>query len=256
MHCRFSDSIGDIMRISRIAIFILLLVPVYGFSLIGSGIEVGGGGGVTITNIAHDISSSETTNIACSALTPSAGAMILLPVGIAYDTITAPSVSVSGCGLSWNQENIVEGGARRAGAIVKGVGTWSDSGDLSITADDGGEGVFAELAYSINEATENDQTTPLSTVQTDSGTGTGNNMPDVGSTSPGDVVFSVHFDEDANDNLALTAGITLLSKDDDGGDLRAMIVGVDSNANPDTTPGFTSTTSGSFWELGCVVYAQ
>ena len=236
-------------------IIFLLCIPIsagaWGIGLIGGGTVAGEPpAGIAVTNLASGISATEIITIACNTETPTG--MVLISTACAYGSLPAEeAVTIAGCGLSWGQLDLQAYGGRRFLAISKGTGTWSAVGNLTIECEDDGEETFNDSIYSIDEVTGSDETNDA--VVKMAGTASGENLGDVGTPGTGDVVFSAFTDEDAEDTIALTSGITQLSKNDTAGyNVRALIVGWD-NDPADETPGFTSNTSGGYAGMGFII---
>lgn len=215
-----------------------------------------GGGGITVTNLTADTCTAEDCDTAvegsidCNEISPTG--MVYVTAGFADASSLGGGgvITVSGCGLTWNEMGSVTYGTRRHMSVWRGTGTWNSANQLEIVASD--LTTFQEMPWELSEITGYNSGDPDDAAQTASGTGTTGSVPDVGTPDTGDVVFSAHCHEESEDNIALTGSITQLYKFDTGGNLRSMIIGYE-GGTPDETPGFTTDTSGAFGQIGFII---
>jgi len=201
--------------------------------------------GLAVSNLTSGTCTDEScTDVACNSISPTG--MVIVSGAFSYSALTPgeASMTVSGCGLTWAEIENTDYGSRRHLSVWKGTGTWSSSGNLTMAVDNVGGGTFQSTLYSIDHVTGYDTGTPNDAATAKANTGTSLDSDDVGTPGTGDVVFSAFAHENASNGIALTAGITQLTKIENGTGVRSFIVGYD-NDPADETPGMTANSSGS-----------
>jgi hypothetical protein len=168
---------------------------------------------------------------------------IVLTANAAAGGGTVTGVTISGGGATWTALNsgglnIMVYGSRRAVHAQAANSTPTD-GALTITV--GVTGTFQECKWAVLEVTGTGLTFD-ECVRAAEAAASILSSPDVGTIDPGDlVVFAAGF-EGATDGLVVQAGSIEVHKNDNGGNVRSLIVGT---STTDDTPGIDWNTGGN-----------
>lgn len=173
-----------------------------------------------------------------ASLSPTSGAVLFVTiVGTNASANFAQDGSVSGLGGTWTKaaDSVVYGIRRVAQVFIGTKATAWGTGTLTINAP--GTQSNQDMAYTIDEATGQDSTTPTNTAV--SGSGTDNlTLGDVGTVDSGDAVYVAGAHENGANNFACTGytGITTLGSLSNVRQIRTFY----DDTSPDTTPNLTS----------------
>ena len=194
---------------------------------------------------------SITNGASTASVTKAAGSLLLLtsvvtvPSTLGGDEPTLTIGDPSSRGITWTRIHGTIYSDRRDVEVWKGTGG-SGSGAFTLTYSAPLNGGYQSHAWSIEEVTGQDTTTPNDAgVVGSTVTGTSLNLPDVGTPDGGDRVFAAFGFENGADSFALEAALTELGSQVGLGNVRSLKTGYDASDPQDETPGATWGTSGN-----------
>jgi hypothetical protein len=201
----------------------------------------------TLLHITNGTNSSNGTAISNSGWGTSTRALI--SICSAYSTAGTVTHAVSGGGVTWSQVDVFPMGVRRGMEIFESDGT-PNGGDITITAS--GPGAFKETMYSIDEVASWDGTTLIAGSNHNNAiSGESISVSVAGSYTSGDTVYAMCAVESGSaTGLTVDTGTDLHTAILGGSDVRGLLA---ADADTDTTPGFSWTTSCYNGILACVI---
>ena len=189
-------------------------------------------------------------------ITPTSGAVAYAAVIVAETGVDTPpvggSLAISGAGLTWTEMTSESHGGRRRIWVFRGTGTPS-TGALTITYTPT-VGAFAEMMWSIDEATGVDSGDPDDAPVTNSTAGASAlAMGDVGTPGTDDHIYAAFSIEGATVSATVDDG-TALTNLGGGSDCRTIVAFYDAD-HSDETPSIAWTGTESAAGIGFIVNA-
>lgn len=211
----------------------------------------GGGGGISISQLTSGSATSEPATTA--SISPNSDSQVIVSFAWACSNVSVGTSSVSGCNLTWTEISSLSYGTRRRLSVFRGTGGSPSSGSLTLSISGNGD-PFQEIFWSVCEATGVNTTTPTSNVATNtSASATSLSVTIGGTVDSGDFTFCLFGMENASDSASFEAGLTQLSLQETGGNVRTLGVAYDGTPAIDQTPTFSWSSSGSVGGIGFIL---